>query len=184
MENELTNLLPPERQRAHAREYILRLGVVATVLVTVLIMIAGLLLVPTFLFLTQSTGTKQSHLTDIESLLSSADEKILATHLAALSNSAAVLTRLGELPSASTVVRSALSVSHPGVALAGFTYTPTEGKTPGTLSISGTAATRESLRNYQLALQGSSFAAAVDLPVSAYARDAEISFTITVTLTP
>jgi hypothetical protein len=38
------------------------------------------------------------------------------------------------------------------------------------------------LRSYQLALQGASFARAVDLPVSAYAKDADIAFTVTITL--
>lgn len=183
MENELTNLLPPERQRLLAREYLIRLGVVTMVLVTILIFIAGLLLVPTFLFLTQSAGTKQARLTSIESVLSSADERTLSTHLAVLSNSAATLAVLGKSPSASSIVRVALAVSRPGVTLSGFTYTPAEGKSPGTLVISGTAATRDALRNYQLALQGAPFATAANLPVSAYANDTNILFSITVTLT-
>jgi hypothetical protein len=58
------------------------------------------------------------------------------------------------------------------------------GKAPGTLSVSGIAVTRGALRAYQLALQSAPFAVAANLPVSAYAKDTDIAFTITVTLTP
>jgi len=48
----------------------------------------------------------------------------------------------------------------------------------------GIAATRDALRNYQIALQNAAFARAADLPVSAYAKDSNISFNITITLKP
>ena len=184
MENELTNLLPPERQRTLAREYMLRLGVVTVVLVTGLVIVSGLLLVPTYLLLTQSAGTKQVRLTNIETALSSADEKTLLAQLTSLSNQAATLTALRGAPSASAIIRTALAVPRPGVSINELAYTPAGKNIPGTLAISGTAATRGALRNYQLALQNSSFAAAADLPVSAFAKDADISFSITVMLSP
>jgi len=52
------------------------------------------------------------------------------------------------------------------------------------LSVSGTAANREALRTYQLALQGAPFTLTAALPVSAYAKDSDIAFTITITLSP
>lgn len=182
MNNELTNLLPPERQRALARAYLLHLGVIIALLITALTIVTSLLLLPTYVFLAQSTTAKQAHLANIESILSSADEKTLSARLAALSSDAALLTALGKIPSASAIVRSALLVSRPGITLSGFTYAPSVGKSSGTFAISGIAATRDALRAYQLALQRASFAVAADLPVSAYAQNTDITFTITVTL--
>jgi len=184
MNDELTNLLPPERQRALSREYRMRLGIVAVLLLTSLAFADGLLLLPTYVLLTQSAAAKQANLANVESVLSSADEKALAAHLTALSNDAVTLIALGKTPSASAILRNVLATPRSGITLLGFSYTPAASKIPGKLAISGTAATRDTLRSYQIALQGAPFTDTADLPVSAYAKDADISFTIIVTLAP
>jgi len=185
MHNELTNLLPPERQRALSKEYFFRIGVVITVAVTTLTLVAAVLLVPTYLFLTGSAHTKREHLANIESKLSSADEKALSVRLATLSSNVASLIALSKAPSVSATMRTILAVSHPDVVLSGFSYTPSVGKNSfGTLEVSGSSSTRDSLRRYQLALQDTSFARSATLPVSVYAQDTDITFTITITLAP
>jgi hypothetical protein len=184
MENDLINLLPAERQRVLSREYFIRFGVMAAFLITLLVVAAGILLLPTYVFLVQSATAKQARLTNVEAILSSSNEAALSARLTALSNEAAQLIALGSAPSASDTIRTALAIPRPGIALSGFEYARAAGKVPGTLEISGVATTRDALRTYQLALQNSSFAAAADLPVSAYAKDANIIFTIVVTLAP
>ena len=184
MYNELTNLLPSERQKALSRDYFFRLGVVSVVLMSILVLAAAVLLVPTYVFLVKSISAKETRLATIESVLSSADEATLSTRLTALTNDATILMALADAPSASVVVRSVLAVSRLGVTLSSFTYTPAAGKTPGTLLVSGIAATRDSLRSYQLALQSAPFTLSAALPVSAYAKDSGITFTVTVILAP
>lgn len=184
MDNDRINLLPPERQRILSREYLLRLSTAVSTSITILVVAAGILLIPTFVLLVQRTATKEAHLANLETVLSTSDEKVLFDHLAALANDAAALLALGEHPPVSSVIRNMLSVSRPGITLSSFSYTPATAKTPGTLALSGVAATRDALRSYQLALQSTSFATTADLPVSAYAKDSHIDFTITVTLTP
>lgn len=184
MDNDRINLLPPERQRALSREYALRLVTVAALLLTALTLCAAILLAPTYVFLAKSAVAKKEQLSSIESAFSTADEKALSAHLAALASGTALLAALARSPSASATVREALAVPHPGVALTGLAYTAAAGKARGTLAISGAAATRDALRRYQIALEGAPFAASADLPVSAYAKEADISFTITLTLAP
>lgn len=184
MYNELTNLLPPERQRTLSRDYFLRLIVVGAVLVSILIVASAVMLVPTYVFLVKSAGAKEMRLAAIESTLSSANEKEISARLAALTADAAILTALSNTPSASGVMRNILSVPRPGVTLSGFAYTPAVKNKPSTLTISGTAATRDALRNYQLALQGAPHTLSAVLPVSAYAKDTDIAFSISVTLAP
>ncbi|MHB1163354.1 MAG: hypothetical protein ACYCZZ_02425 [Minisyncoccota bacterium] len=184
MSSELTNLLPSSRRKAISHEYFSRLGVVVVALVVVLVLAAGVLLVPTYVFLSESTSVKKAHLDAVQSTLTSSNEKELSARLTALSNEAADLVALAARPSASVIIRDALAVARPGVTLSGITYTPVVGKNPGTLALSGIATTRDALRNYQLALQSASFARAADLPVSAYAKDTNIIFMITVTLAP
>jgi len=185
MHNELTNLLPPERQGALRRDYATRLVVVGIVLVTILIVVAGILLFPTYVYLSSSQSAKQARLTSINTALSSANEIELSTRLIALKNDAAVLSALAKAPSAVANVRALLALPTPGILLTGISYSTTGGKTPGSqLTVSGTAQTRDALRGYQLALQGAPFARVVALPVSAYAKDSDIDFTITITLAP
>lgn len=184
MHNTLTNLLPQERQRLLTREYLFRLGVVVATLCIILVLAAGLLLVPTYVFLTGNASAKEKHLLDIKSTLASADEVVLSARLAALSSDATTLLALASKQSPSSMLRAVLGVSRPGIALTGFIFTPAKDGTPTTLALSGIAATRDALRGYQLALQGAPFARSAELPVSAYAKDANIVFTITLTLAP
>ena len=184
MRNELTNLLPIDRQRALYREYLVRLGVVSLSLVIVLTFIAAVLLIPTYLFLASIAHTKEARLASIESTLSSSEEEDLSVQIETLSENATTLSTLSNGVSASGLMRSLLTIARAGVTLSGFIYTPAVDKNAGTLKVSGIAETRSALRAYQLALSSAPFARAADLPVSAYAMDNNIAFTITVTLIP
>lgn len=183
MRNDLTNLLPHERRHALSRDYFFSLGVVATIGVTVLTLVSMALLVPTYILLTERTRAKEAQLASIESVLSSTSETELAARLATLSKNTETLSALARTPSASVLMRSVLAVPRPGITLSGFVYTPAEGALAGTLAISGVAALRTALRSYQFALQNESFVQGAELPVSAYAKDSNIAFTVTLTLT-
>lgn len=184
MRNELINLLPADRRDLLEREYRYRFGVVVIWLGTLLVAVAAVLLLPTYVFLAGSASAKDAHLASIRSALSSSDQAALSARLSTLSNDAATLMALSRSPSVSKVVSAVLAVSRPGITVSGFTYTAAFGKVAGTLALSGTAATRDALRSYQLALQSAPFARSADLPVSAYAKDTNIDFIITITLAP
>lgn len=184
MRNETTNLLPEERQRTLSHDYFARFVTVAASMLITLTLIAAVLLLPSYVFLAKSEYTKKNHLASIESVLSSADEKSLSAQLSALSAGTATLIALERAPSASTIIREMVVTPRPGIALSGLSYTSAAGKKSSTLVISGTAATRNALRNYQLALQSAPHALSADLPVSAYAKDSDITFAITITLAP
>ena len=184
LRNELTNLLPLSRKRTIVRDYHLRVGVVFVALFTVLVLAAGVLLLPTYVYLTGDVLGKEARLAAVKGTLASLDGLALSSRLAALSNDASVLLSFSNKSSASNVMRSVLGIPRSGIILSGFTYTPTGGSAASALVLSGTAATRDALRAYQLALQSAPFAKSVELPVSAYAKDANISFSITITLAP
>jgi hypothetical protein len=184
MDNNVTNLLPNERRRALSRDLVLRLAVVLVVLVIILTLAAAVLLIPTYVYLEANANAKQARLASIETSLSSSDEATLSARISALSINAAKLAALSSAPSVSSILREILAVSRPGITLSSFSYTPSDGTSPATVVISGSSATRDDLRNYQLALQGASFVSSADLPVSAYANDTDIGFAITLTLAP
>jgi hypothetical protein len=185
MQNEHTNLLPEDRQRSLRHGYFIRLVVVAIIFLIALTCAAAVLLIPTYVFLTESAGAKETHLANIESTISSPDESVLSARLAALSDDSNILGMLASSSSVSATIRSVLAVSRPGITLSGFSYAPSvDSKNSNGMTVSGIAKTRDALRNYQLALQSAPFATAADLPVSVYAKDTDIAFTITITLAP
>lgn len=179
---ELTTLLPTNRERTIRREYFLRLATVAILGAAGLTLAAAALLAPSYAFLLTQEKNKTDRLAQLESTLVSADEAALSARLAALSADAAELTKLGEKESAIGRIQAILSVDHSGVALTNLSYAPVSKNSAGTIAVSGVATTRNALRAYQIALAGAAFSSGADLPVSAYAKDADIAFTITVTL--
>ena len=184
MPNELTNLLPPERVRSLARDYLLRMSVVVAVLVTILTLTATVLLVPTYVLLEDSAQAKKVRLASVEATFSSADEIAFSARLAALAKNAEKLAELSRAPSVGATMRDLLATGRAGIALSGFAYTPATDKSPRTVAVSGMAETRDALRNFQLALQKAPFARSATVPVSAYASDTDIAFTVTITLAP
>lgn len=174
------NLLPPERTAALTREYYLRLATLAALVVSALAMAAMLLLLPTYYYLTTTLRVKQADLA-LRTAPPEVTEEV-SEQEAALMSRIALVEAIGNNPSASALVRAALSVPRTSVRILNLNYTPKQGEKPGVLLVSGVAASREALRAYQNALQGAAFAATAELPVAAYAKDANIPFTITVTL--
>src|SRR3989338_3191183 len=185
MNNERFNLLPRSRRRALVYDHVLRLGVVTMLLVVVLTFIAAVLLIPTYTFLTAGLSAKGAYLASLETASSSPEENALPARLALFSRNVASLTDLKKNPSASAIMRETLSIPHRGIAINNFSYARGATTTkPSIVMIAGTAATRDALRSYQTALQGASFVRLAKLPVSAYAKETDIAFTISVTLRP
>lgn len=184
MHSELTNLLPLERQRVLSRNYYLRLAVIALWFASALTFVSIVLLLPTYILLTDSALAKERYLATVESTLSSADGTTLSARLTSLNNAVTALATLAQAPSVSEIVRSILAMPRPGITLSTFVYTPPTSKAPGTVVISGMSASRDALRNYQLALEDAPWSKSAALPVSAYAKDRDITFSITITLVP
>jgi hypothetical protein len=127
---------------------------------------------------------KKGDLVNIERTLSASDEKALLGQLKVLTDEAGALRSLKTVPSAVGAVTDVLSVPRAGVVLNSAVYSPAMGKMPRSVIVSGRATSRNSLQQYQTALRKLKGVSGVDLPVSAYAKDTEIPFAITVTLLP
>lgn len=176
------DLLPPERRRALKRSYIRRLFVAAAILAALLAVAADALLLPTYRYLANAERAKEVQLAALTAAVANAEQGASAKRFTELEADAETLDALGTPPSASAILRSALAVPRPGVTLTSFNYAPATGAKSGALTLVGTAASRDDLRAYQLALSGTAGFAGADLPVSSFAKDSDIPFTITVTL--
>jgi Tfp pilus assembly protein PilN len=181
MSRTLTNLLPARLQRATRRRYFLRLAAVVLILATFLIAAQALLLVPTYLYARDQSMLGQEQIEALGGTGSTAETQEIAARSEALALAVADLSGLGSLPTASGALRGVLAVPHPGVALSGFTFSASNGTEPARLDVSGTADSRDGLRRYVAALAALSFVDSADLPISAYARESDIPFTVTLT---
>ena len=179
MNSDTLNLLPLERQRLLVRRYRFRLAIVATFLGVLLVAIAGAMLFPGISYL-QGIETSSSSIG--ERAVTNSDPVQTEARVAALRSGLEALRASASARSATRLVEDMLSVSRPGVRLSMLSYTEAVGSAPSALVVSGIATTRETLHAYELALRAASFAAKVELPVSSYAKETMIPFTLTVTL--
>jgi Tfp pilus assembly protein PilN len=181
MHPERTNLLPEERVRTLQREYFARLLVVALLLTAVVIGLAGVMLLPTHVFLRDAIAERTEELAAISDEAASAEELAFEARLASLAESTKRITELSSVVSPSKIFSEILLAPRSNIVLTGLSFTV--GTKDGTVAVvNGRAKTRNDLRAYQLVLQGMPFAASASLPVSAYAKDADIDFVITITL--
>lgn len=190
MYHELTTLLPRPRRRALMREYLFRLATLTAIMLAVVITVHGILLIPVAFYLERQASEQQTHLATLASS-GTQEEKTASARLTSLESDATYLSHLGSVPTISSLVRAILQVPRQGITLIGFTYTPpvpaADGSAgSGKLLLSGVATTRDALRQYDLALSQLPFVANADLPISAYAKETDIPFSITLTgtLTP
>lgn len=181
MPPELMNLVPSDMTDAFRRDYFIRLATVSMLALAALIVIHGILLAPTYIFLETQIEGRQTQLKEIAASLNTTEEQQVNERLGLLESDTTYLKQLGTATSASGAVTALLGISRPGIHIAGFTFTAPQGSAGVQMTLTGIADTRETLRSYVLALQGVPFISSVDLPVSAYAKDKDIDFTMTLT---
>lgn len=180
METKLTNLLPEERVRSLRGVYFMRLVVVGVFLLSGVTLVHAVLLLPSFLYLRNQVEERAAALASLTTALAGNEEKEISARVAMLAEDSAHLARLSSTPKASTAVRMIAALPRSGIRLTGFSFSPKAGE-EATMTVSGVAATREALRTFEQSLAGESYITSADLPISAYAKESDISFTITLT---
>jgi Tfp pilus assembly protein PilN len=181
MSLELTNLLPRERRNAQRRSYFMRLGVVSCLLLALLVFANTVLLVPSYIYLVKQVEQQKTDLAQLDARLESAEEREVSTRLSRLEKNTQHLARLETSPAASGALRAILQIPRPGISLTGFTYTAPKGNERAKMTIAGIAQTRDALRRYDAALSALPYVESADLPISAYAAENAIPFTVALT---
>ena len=178
---ELTNLLPMNRIAALRREYYIRLATIGMFTIAAVIIGSGALLMPSYLYLNQQIQSREAEVAGLDARLANSEGKEENKRLLALSGSATYLARLATSSSATGALRGVLAVPRSGITLTALSYVPPTHGTDGKMVIGGMASTREALRSYDLVLTALPFVSNVDLPISSYAKETDIPFSITLT---
>ena len=177
MSANLTNFLPPERIRALRGDYRLRVATLSALLLAALVLVHGILLIPAYLYLSDKAEADRARLAELSGGNGEGTASAAARTSALEQDSARLLAIASSTP-ASDLVAAIMTVPHPGITLVGMSYDA--GASPR-LILTGTASTRDTLRAYDLALAALPYVANAELPLSAYAKESQIPFTITLT---
>ena len=184
MKNNLLNLLPREQIHAYIQRYRFRVGVVALSALLFLILAHLALLVPSYMYARVVIESREAELARLSENLTSPEEREVSARLTALLADTAYLGRRTETPGMADGARALLAVSRPGITITGITFAAPKEKEAQKMTVSGTAQTRGLLRQYVQALGAVAGVLSADVPISTYAQEADIRFTVTLTGTP
>jgi hypothetical protein len=177
------NLLPEGRRRAFRQVYFVRLGTVTLLILCAVLAMHAVFLLPSYLLLGVQVREREAELAHLATTQAQGGAEEIAARVTALGTEAAYLGTLAETPKASTDVMRVIALPREGVTLAGFSYAPDDAGS-ARLMVHGTAATRDALRRYEERVRAAPFVRAAELPISAYAKERDIAFTLTLTLAP
>jgi len=179
---ELSNLLSREQIQAFRKMYLFRLATVAMLFVVGAVVIHSLLLFPAYLYTKAKIEERKVELASIDASLEASQEKTIKARIKALEETTTYLLRLKTMPIAGNVIKEISAVPKKNITLHSFVFSsPKTVDGMSTLAISGVARTRESLREYSDSLRELPYVSTADLPISVYAKEADIDFTITLT---
>jgi hypothetical protein len=177
----MSNILPYHHKKFIHQIRVLRLATATMWSLVILVVAAGLLLVPQLVVVHSHYSIALEQIAQLEragAVVDPVDIAALETRVAALSTKLAAPV----LPVPTTYIAKVRAVTVSGVTLSGFSTD--EGAAAPTLKVSGTSASREALRGFVEALEKTEGVASVDSPVSNYVKSVSSPFQISVTFTP
>lgn len=177
----LTNLLPAERKKALRRIYTLRLLTVSILMIAFIIICNGALLVPSLIFQHQQNALQSIELERLNTVLASSGGSGASSRSVMLAQDSTYLSRLATTTSATQVITALTTLPHQGISLTGISYTAPAKGGEGKVLLSGVATTRTALHGYIELLSAQTFIKNAELPISSYAKEKDIQFTVTVT---
>jgi Tfp pilus assembly protein PilN len=173
----MANLLPKEERRRGEREYILRITSVSLFLFLVLVLFGIVLLLPSYFFSELQGRSVKERSELISRTISLREQDASSIILTATKQKVEELTRAQAQVSQITLIKTITGNLTPEVTISRFFYTRAE--SGNTVKIFGNATSREALTMFLEKLKQEELFTRVDLPVSSFARDADIDFSIT-----
>lgn len=143
-------------------------------------------MLPSFLHIEQLQRVYEGDLAGLGEKLAGLEEKTIRARVTTLETRAQELQQTAQGSTASSVVRAVIAVPHPGIHIDHLSFTRKGEGQEATMIVAGVAASREVLRAYSGTLSLLPYVTKADLPISSFAKEADIPFSITLTgpLTP
>ncbi len=182
----MMDFLPQDARTAVRREYRLRLGILSALLCAAALSAGAVLLAPAYLSLVYEIDARR-----VEDARgdTAAETAAYERARAELAEAEALASRLGvseRAPALSALVREIqkTAAQTDALTIAGISYERPAAGVNETVTVQGTAATRETLTWFTAALEQSPRVAHAEVPLAALAAERNLPFTITLTLAP
>jgi hypothetical protein len=176
----MINLIPPTGYHVLKQEYLLRVGASFCFLIGSIFFVMTAALAPTYIltsaqiadYTSRVDGAGDESHTFAEAEREAGEAQILLAQIQKNIKSA----------QASVLIQAVTQLAPQGISLKTFSVqnTPT---TPGTVQIQGVAKSRETLVHFKNAIEGAPQFEKAEVPIADLARDADLPFAITITLT-
>lgn len=176
----MSNILPYHHKKFIRQIRVLRLATATMWSLVILIVAAGLLLIPQLVVVRSHYSIAVEQIAQLEragSVVDPVDIAALEARVTALSTKLAA--PMPPVPTA--YIATVRSVAVSGITLSGFSID--EGAAAPTLEVSGTSASREALRRFVEVLEKTEGVTSVDSPVSNYVKSVSSPFQISVMFT-
>lgn len=175
----MINLVPPAGRKTTTYEYVLRVGSVLGFLFSGVLILLTVALIPTYVLVDaqiKAFETEKAQLVGSEGVFTEADYEVQLTKEA--------LAQLKRVPSSvkvSEVITEIKTIAPQSVVFTNFIANTTNG-TLSQIQIRGQAPTREALAELKNVIETSDMFETAEVPIADLARDVEVPFAITVTL--
>ena len=176
------NLLSYESKKKIKKEYRLRLLVLFLASTLALSLILFLSLIPSYIFSMTREKTIANEKTAIQKSVVSLESENLNQLLRSTKEKVESLKEGNNDLSIYVIIEKVLSRRNAGVNILGFRFTPSDGLSRN-LTVDGVAGSRDSLVQFRKNLEQEKLFDQVSLPVSNFAKQSEIDFTLTLSIT-
>jgi hypothetical protein len=175
----MINLIPPDARRRITTEYWVRVITVWLFLLTVAAMLTGAFLLPPYMLVTSQVRSFVAEAEAAKALVANGD--VTARALIVAGDQARLLIEAERTPRFTAIIDELLQVVDEGIVVREYYFSRTaSGVAP--VQLGGVAATRQTLAAFRDALLAQPAVAAVDLPISSFAKDRDIEFMLTLTI--
>jgi hypothetical protein len=176
------HLLPDKEKKTLEREYRYRLLLVGLCFVLATLVVASVFLFPSYILSKRKLDDVTFRNTQMKKSIHAKTDPALANFLSTLKDNLSALKSTSQMASSSVLIKDITDKKSSGIYLNQFSIS-NEGTTESIL-LSGKASNRDNLIHFYRDLQGDAHFSKVDLPISDFAKDKDISFTITISVKP
>ncbi len=176
----MINLIPPAGYTVLKREYLLRVGASLCFLLGSVFCILTIALAPTYILTSAQIADYEARINNVEdeaAVFAEAERQVGEAHT--------MLTQLqtiGHTVHTSDILREIEHLTPAGISFKTFYMASKAQNTPQTIQVQGVAATREALIRFKNELEATPRFEKAEVPIADLARDADLPFAITVTL--
>lgn len=177
----MSNLIPQLAQKKIAKEYWVRVLTAWSIVLSLALLVAAVLIYPVYIFTTTQVEVQTASAINAQSVVADFDE--VTKQIDQANHQARLVIEDSRVVRASDYVTFFDSFETDTVSIDSVTYGMAKEQI-GPITLTGVAASRESLADLRDQLLEAPAVEVVDLPISNLARDRDINFTITVTVLP